>query len=86
MTSVRLSYALDQSRQANCAKTQMLGQNYFADPNWHVLTFLHPIFFGARSHSDHCYNSKLGCPLPSSLLVIYLLWLASLAFYSLIPT
>jgi hypothetical protein len=24
--------------------------------------------------------------LPSSLLVIYLLWLASLAFYSLIPT
>jgi len=25
-----------------CAK--MLGQNYFVEPNWHVLTF-HPIFF-----------------------------------------
>jgi hypothetical protein len=27
---------------ANYAK--MLGQNHFAEPNWHVLTFLHPIF------------------------------------------
>jgi len=26
---------------ANYAK--MLGQNHFAEPNWHVLTFLHPI-------------------------------------------
>jgi hypothetical protein len=24
---------------------EMLGQNHFAQPNWHVLTFLHPTFF-----------------------------------------
>jgi hypothetical protein len=27
---------------ANC--TKLLGQNHFAEPNRHVLTFLHPIF------------------------------------------
>jgi len=27
----------------SCAK--VVGQNRFAEPNWHVLTFLHPIFF-----------------------------------------
>jgi hypothetical protein len=26
---------------ANCAK--LVGNNHFAEPNWHVLTFLHPI-------------------------------------------
>jgi hypothetical protein len=29
--------------QPSCGK--MLGQNRFAEPNWHVWTFLHPIFF-----------------------------------------
>jgi hypothetical protein len=27
---------------ASCAK--MLGQNHFAEPNWLILTFLHPKF------------------------------------------
>jgi hypothetical protein len=27
----------------SCAK--IVGQNHFAELNWHVLTFLHPIFF-----------------------------------------
>jgi hypothetical protein len=25
--------------------SKMLGQNHFAEPNWHVVTFIHPIFF-----------------------------------------
>jgi hypothetical protein len=31
--------------QESASCKQMLGQNHFVEPNWHVLTFLHPIFF-----------------------------------------
>ncbi len=36
---------------ASCVK--MLGQNHFAKPNWHVLTFLHSIFLlmGPHTHT-----------------------------------
>ncbi len=46
---------LDQSRAnvrfcfaflpASSSRGKMLGQNHCAEPNWHVLTFFHPIFF-----------------------------------------
>jgi hypothetical protein len=32
----------------SCAKMQ--GQNHFAKPNQHVLTFLHPIFFSRATY------------------------------------
>jgi len=33
---------------ANCAK--LLGNNHFAEPNWHVLAFLHPILLCRVTH------------------------------------
>jgi hypothetical protein len=36
-----LGFAVDSPASAKAAK--MLGQNRFAQPNWHVLTFLHPM-------------------------------------------
>ncbi len=41
-----------------CDPARMLGQNHFAEPNWHVLTYLHPIFH-LISHTEHwwsCYE------------------------------
>jgi hypothetical protein len=37
---------------AQCA--DMLGQNHFAEPNWHVLTSLHPILMS--SVTEHCWG------------------------------
>jgi hypothetical protein len=36
-----LGFAVPSATSFNCAK--MLGKNRFAEPNWHVLTFLHSI-------------------------------------------
>jgi hypothetical protein len=34
----------------------MLSQNDFPEPNQHVLTFLHPIFDCAASHTEHSWS------------------------------
>jgi len=36
-----LGFAMPFPTSANCAK--MLGQNHFAEPNWHALIFFHPM-------------------------------------------
>jgi hypothetical protein len=37
--------------QPSAIFTKMLGQDNFAEPSEHVLSFLHPIFW--QGHSDH---------------------------------
>jgi hypothetical protein len=43
-----LGFAMPFPTSANC--TKMLGQNHFVEPNWHALTFFHPIFICRLGH------------------------------------
>jgi hypothetical protein len=35
---------------------KMLGQNHFAEPNWHGFAFLHPNLYFAGSHTEHWWS------------------------------
>ncbi len=49
-----LGYAVPFTSLSKLCK--MLGQNHFAEPNWHGLAFLHPIYILQGSHTEHWWS------------------------------
>jgi len=70
-----LGFAVPFTRLSKLAK--MLGQNHFAQPNWHVFIFLHPILI--------CRLSTGCLPLTLLLLVFLVLWILATLHESLRP-